>query len=352
MGNLNNKKILIVRLSAIGDTIHGLPVLNAIKRENPDVHISWLVEKESSFLLKENPFVDKLFIFDKSGLKKNGLSFDSLSLMKGLVSSLKKEQFDIAIDLQGLFKSGLLTALSGAKRKIGFKGTREFAEFFLNERVDAGKIFDDNEHVIEKNMKLARHLGIKDLSVGYCLPLISEDIKTKIDDILCFADSTKKIVAIIPVTTWQTKFWPEEHWRELLTYLNPKFNVVITGIEKDLPYISSITDHLPDDSFTNLAGKTSLLDLIELFSRIDIVIGVDTGPLHLAVATETPQVISILGPTSAKRNGALGHKNLYTDLSCQPCHKKKCALEPEKAILCMKTLKPERVIETVESFLD
>src|SRR3989339_471254 len=138
MGNLNNKKFLIVRLSAIGDTIHGLPVLNAIKRENPDVHISWLVEKESSFLLKANPCVDKLFIFNKSGLKKNGVSLASINLIKELILSLKQEQFDIAIDMQGLFKSGLLTALSGAKRKVGFKGTREFAEFFLDERVDVG----------------------------------------------------------------------------------------------------------------------------------------------------------------------------------------------------------------------
>lgn len=352
MGNLNNKKILIVRLSAIGDTIHGLPVLNAIKRENPDVHISWLVENESSFLLKANPCVDKLFIFNKSGLKKNGVSLASINLIKELILSLKQEQFDIAIDMQGLFKSGLLTALSGAKRKVGFKGTRELAEFFLNERVDVGKIFDDNEHVIEKNMKLAGYLGIKDLSVGYCLPVISEDIKTKINEILCFADSNKKTVVLIPSTTWETKFWPKQHWRDLLTYLTPKFNVIITGIEKDLPYIASITGHLSENSFVNLAGKTTLLDLIELFTSIDMVIGVDTGPLHLAVATEKPRVISILGPTSARRNGALGHHNLYVDLPCLPCHKKKCSLDSKDNLLCMKNLKPATVIETIETLIN
>ncbi|MGD9581390.1 MAG: glycosyltransferase family 9 protein [Vampirovibrionia bacterium] len=351
MSDLTNKKILIVRLSAIGDTIHGLPVLNAIKRQFPDVHVSWLVEKESSFLLKDNPFVDKLFIFDKTTLKTAGVSFASFKQIKNLIYSLKQERFDIAIDLQGLFKSGLLTALSGAKRKIGFKGTREFAEFFLNERVDAGKIFDHNEHVIEKNLKLAEHLGIEDLSVNYCLPVISEDIKTRINNILCFNDSTKKTVVIIPATTWQTKFWPKEHWQNLLKYLEHKVNIVITGTNTDISYIEDITKPLSEGSYLNIAGKTSLLDLIELFYRTDIVIGVDTGPLHLAVASEKPEVLAILGPTSAKRNGALGHKNIHLSLDCQPCHKKKCPLNESEQIKCMNNIDPAQIIDIIEPLL-
>lgn len=351
MESLNNKKILIVRLSAIGDTIHGLPVLGAIKREYPGVKVCWLVERESSFLLQKNPLLEKVFIFEKNKFKKTGFSLKAFQEFKCLVKSLKAEQFDITIDLQGLFKSGLLTALSGAKRRIGFKNTREFSEYFLSERVDIGNIFDHKEHVIQKNMKLAEYLGIKDLTIEYPLPGVDEKIKERINLLLKDINPVLPLIGIIPATTWASKFWKEEYWQQLLQQLTGKANIIFTGIEKDNPLINRITEKLPSESYINLVGKTTLFDLIELFSRLDIVIGVDTGPLHLAVSVNKPDIIAILGPTSATRNGAFGHRNLVSDLPCQPCHSKKCPNDLPALMQCMDALTPERVFEEVEKLL-
>lgn len=347
MSNLNNKKILIVRLSSVGDTVHSLPVVNAIKREFPHAEISWLIEKESSFLIEKNPLVEKVFIFDKKYLKKHICSLKTLKTITDLINCLRSEHFDIAIDLQGLFKSGLLTGLSGATRKIGFKNTREFAEFFLNERVDIGNIFDDTEHIIEKNLKIAKYLGIKDLCIGYPLPVTPADTKEQVDSLLSDINPSLPTVVIIPATLWKSKHWLETHWNELLSSFTDKYNVIITGTEKDLPLINRIIHNLDSRLFINLAGKTNLLDLLELFSHVDLVIGVDTGPLHIAVAANKPKIIGIFGPTSPKRTGALGHKNLCTGFECQPCHQKTCHLRGDKYMRCMSYLNPQTVLDQV-----
>ncbi|MEW5821587.1 MAG: glycosyltransferase family 9 protein [Cyanobacteriota bacterium] len=351
MTDLNNKKILIIRLSAIGDTIHSLPVLGAIKEAFPQAKVSWLVEKESAFLLQNNPLLDKVFIFEKDYLKNQVISIKSINHFKCLISSLKKENFDIAIDIQGLFKSGLLTYLSDAKRKIGFKHTREFAEYFLNERVDIGKVFDNNEHVIEKNLKLAEYLCVKGYKLSYPLPDTPEEVKNKVTLLLENINPELKTVVIIPSTTWQSKLWNKVYWKEIIEYLSDKVNIILTGTKADQSLNNEITFNIDNKSFINLAEKTSLLDLIEIFSRSDIVLGVDTGPIHLAVATEKPKVIAISGPTSAIRNGAYKHINLHTSLQCQPCHKKFCILDGKDYMKCMNNLKPEEVINVINQLI-
>lgn len=347
MENINKSKILIVRLSAIGDTIHSLPIAAALKNSYPDICIHWLVEPEQGFLLKDNPIIDKVIIFDKNSYKKQGICFNTLKNISKLISNLKKERYDIAIDLQGLFKSGILTWLSSAKRKIGFKNTREFAEFFLSECINAGNMFDESEHVIQKNLKLAQYLGATDTSIRFILPNIPENVNNKVDSLLNKINTNLPTMAILPATLWKSKHWPIKYWQELLKKLENKVNLIIIGSHKDMILANEITQNLQTETLYNLSGKTNLIDLIEIFNRTDIVIGVDTGTMHLAVATGKPKVISILGPTSAVRNGAFEQVNLYHQLSCQPCNKKICPLKNNNYMLCLNSIKPETVFNEV-----
>ena len=344
MDNINKNKILIIRLSAIGDTIHSLPVIAALKKSFPDTSIHWLVESESAFLLENNPIVDKVIIFDKNLYKKLGFCLKTIISVIKLLSDLKKEHYDIAIDIQGLFKSGIFTWLSSAKRRIGFKNTRELAEYFLTERIDTGNIFDESEHITQKNLRLAEYLGAENVSVNFVLPIIPDEIKNKVDSLLFNINPNLPTMAILPATLWKSKHWPITYWQQLLKYLENKVNLIIIGSQKDLTLANEITQYIQPDNLHNLTGKTNLIDLIEIFNRTDIVVGVDTGTLHLAVATGKPKIISILGPTSAIRNGAFGQVNLYSQLPCQPCNKKICPLKNNNYMLCLKSIKPESVL--------
>lgn len=152
-------KILIVRLSALGDVIHGLPCAARLKEAIPGVELTWLVEKPSSDVLFGNPAVDRVILFPKKEWKqqlrtiKGALSLPSATL--GFASELQKHKFDAAIDLQGLLKSALLTVASGAPRRFGFKTGREGADLFLSDKLDVGDYFAHNVHVVDLNLRLA-----------------------------------------------------------------------------------------------------------------------------------------------------------------------------------------------------
>lgn len=347
MDNLNNKKILMVRLSSIGDTVHSIPVACAIKNAFPDAQIHWLVEPESAFLLKNNKIIDKIFIFNKKEFKKSGLSINIIKQIKDLSLLLRNEKYDLAIDVQGLLKSALLTWASGAKRKIGFKNTRELAHIFMDEKVDAGNLFDPDEHVIIKNLKLAEHLGITNLDINYSLPEIPEESKNKIDSLLKDTNKSLPNVVLLPATLWKSKHWKEEYWQELVAYLAERANVIISGTIKDKELISKIKENTTKNIY-DISGETELIDLIPLFNRSDLVIGVDTGPIHIAAAVQKPKIITIMGPTSTKRTGVIGQINLCANLECIPCNKKTCPLEGDKYMRCMEMLTPEIVIEAIE----
>jgi heptosyltransferase-1 len=349
---LNDKKILIVRLSSIGDTIHGLPLLSAIKRYYPSARVSWLVEKPSSLLLMNNPLLEKVILFDKEKYKQNWSNPKTLNEFQQFIKNLQAEEFDLAIDLQGLFKSGILTLLSGAPRRIGFKHTRELTSFFYTEKLNAGPHASNSEHIILKNLKLASYLDIPEISVSYPLPPISEQTIEKVATLLKDLQPGLQTVTLIPATLWKSKHWQTEYWQEIINTLAGKTNIILTGTAEDQHLINTITQNLRDNQYINLAGKTILTDLIEVFRHSDLVIGPDTGPLHLAVATSKPAVIAIMGPTSAVRTGALGHTSLTSDLTCIPCNKKSCPLAAEDYMQCMKKLKPEKVLSSINEILN
>jgi heptosyltransferase-1 len=344
MENLNDKKLLIIRLSSIGDTIHGLPVLSAIKQTYPQARVSWLVEKESSFLLQGNPLLDKVFIFDKESLKKGGISLKTMLAARDLISTLRKEHFDIAIDLQGLLKSGILTYLSGARRRTGFKNTRECSEIFLTEKIDAGNLFAPDEHIILKNLKLAEYLGARDYNITYPLPPETTETRQKLDNLLKALNPELPVVILIPSTLWKSKLWLTSYWQELVSFLTGKTNIIFTGSQKDTPLIKEITDNIDSKYFIDLTGKTSLVDLPGLFRRANLTIGVDTGPIHIAVAAEKSEIIAIMGPTAAGRTGPINHTSMSADLPCIPCNKKQCPLPSKHYMQCMKSITPDKVI--------
>jgi len=342
-------KILIVRLSAIGDVVHSTPILHSLRRKFPDAYIAWAIEDKSSDILINNPLVNKVFVFPKQQWKKRGFNIKNLWEFFSIIKEVRKENFDIAIDLQELFKSAIIAFLSGAKRKIAHAGTREFASIFVNEKLPAHNNFDPNKIIIERYLEPAAYLDAPVNEILFSLPPVSQDAINHIDKLLENINKNNEIIIFSPATIWHSKHWLEEYWAELLEKLSPDYNVIFTGTEKDKELIEKIVSKSKTDNYLSLAGKTNLFELIELFNRAKYLIAPDTGPAHIANATQKPSIIMLFGPTGFRRTPPYGEKHtaLAAELPCQPCFKRRCP-RTDNNMECIKKLTPDKILEFIK----
>ena len=343
MLNINDKdKILIVRLTALGDCIHTIPLACAIKKQYPNIFIGWAVSEKCKDIIINNPIIDKVHLIPKNNKK----AYNSV------IREIKDENYTVSIDSQELLKSAWVSFLSGAKYKLAHDKSREFSHFFANKKLQAIPLFDNSRHVIERNLDFARFLGINNPIVDFVLPETTQEDLKYVENLLKSTDMTKPTVTIAPATTWVTKYWKKEYWAEVLNFLNDKVNIIFTGSQADKNYVKEIIELTKNVNCIDLTGQTNILQLKTLFEKSDIVITPDSGSAHLAAVTKKPIVITLFGATSNIRNGAFGEKhfNLTANLQCQPCNKKVCKYTksvPE----CIKALKPQLVIEKLQSIL-
>jgi len=314
------RNILIVKLSAIGDVIHALPVAHALKQQFPTSKLTWIVEKPAYPLLTMNPHIDEILVFDKpkfrtmAGFIKHGPDISRL---------LKSRHFDLVLDLQGLFKSAALAWLSGARKKIGYCDMRELS--WLVSKPTCG--VHRNGHVIERYLDVARYLGCKVTKPQFCLEPSEQDIK-EIDCILAASGLNPDLpyVVLAPGTNWQSKCWPAKYYADLATALTRKFKhqIVLIGSPQDDERAKLIQNHA-DTPIINLIGKTTLKQLACVLQKSKLFIGGDTGPLHLAAAMGA-RTVALFGPSDADRNGPYGDKHVVIrkNLTCSPCFKRNC----------------------------
>lgn len=347
------KKILILRLSAIGDTIHTLPLAYALKKTYPDCKIGWVVEDKAQLFIKDNPLIDKCFVIPKKEWAKRGLSIDLAKDFLRITDEINAENYDVVIDTQQLYKSAMFLPLLKIKRKITLSGGREFSGLFSNEIVPAShKLFDPDYHVVKRNLELAEYLGADASEVKFVLTESSKALKEKVSTLLSGIDSSKKTIVISPATTWGNKHWRPSYWSEVINWLGSSVNLVFTGMDCDLPLIDSILGGTSCVNPIVIAGKTNLEELAEVFRRADVVVSPDSGSAHIAWAVSKPYVVTIFTATAEKRNAPFG-ENCYVlapDLPCHPCMKRKCRLKGDKNI-CTEAVKPETLINILKPIL-
>lgn len=345
------KKVLILRLSAIGDTIHTLPVVNALKAAYPDCHIGWVVEDKAALFVEKHPNVDKCYILPKKLWKKRGLSPENVKEFFDIIKDINSEHYDIVLDTQQLFKSAILLPFLNIKRKITLSGGREFSGLFSNEKVKAShELFNPDYHVVKRNLELAEYLGANAENIEFKLAPPSEEVQNRVNTLLFSLNPDKKNVVISPATTWKNKHWDEDCWREVLSYLESRANLIFTGTENDLPLIERISNGI--NGGVILAGKTNLEELACVFSRADVVISPDSGSAHIAWAVEKPFVITIFTATAAGRNAPFGDNCacVHPEISCYPCMKRKCKLKTDKN-LCCHSVSAEKIVKILKNVL-
>jgi lipopolysaccharide heptosyltransferase I len=295
-------RILIVRLSAIGDVIHGLPVLCALREARPNAFLGWVVEGRAGELLDGHPALDVLIRVPRQWWK-------SPRELWRLRRRLRKLEFDTTIDLQCLTKSAAVAWLSGARRRIGKSGPdgRELSRWFHNELVAPS-----GEHVIEHYLSLLRPLGIESPAVRFELPQRAKDAVVVDQFLDANRLSAAKIAILNPGAGWPSKVWPAERYGELAQRLASDHglaSVAVWGVPEELPMAEKIVRSSGGQA--TLAPPTSMTELATLCRRADLFVGSDTGPMHLAVAVGTPSV-SLHGPSRAEWCGAYGpqHRRL------------------------------------------
>jgi len=303
-------RIAILKLSALGDVIHALPVAHALRRRFPDAHLAWIVEAREALLLRDHPDLDNVISVDtrkwRRDLRSPGRAGEVGADLLGLIRRLREDRFDVAIDLQGLIKSGILTALTGARFRIGFGWARcreALSACFTNVRVVPPP---SRIHVVDQYLALLEPLGVRDPQPWFHLPS-SPEAEERIDEF--FGEqglkSRDRLVALNPGAGRPEKRWSLAHFRVLAERLSVEVGarVVLLWGPGEEALVREIAEGLTVHPI--LAPRTSLIELAVLLRRSALMVGGDTGPLHLAAALGIP-TLGLYGPTPGRRNGPYG----------------------------------------------
>lgn len=337
------RNILVVKLSAIGDVIHSLPVSYALKETFPQAKITWVVEPPAYDILSNNPYIDRIIGFEKK-------KFKSLrGFMKEIgpfAKEIQQVKYDAAIDLQGLFKSAAIAWLSKAPVKLGCANMREFSD-----KVSQPVIGPNAQgHIVERYLDVVRALGCRVDQVEFPLVVTEKeaDLAEKIAE-QAGLQLQKPYVVLAVGTNWPNKRWPTKFYAELSDWLYNKniIPVLIGGGVVDSRLAGEIAAQAEIPPI-DLVGKTTLKQLAHVLKKAQAVVGGDTGPVHLAAGMKIPTVM-LMGPTDANRNGPYGQLENALEVSydCKYCWKRKCP----KDIDCLEGIAPARVFAKLEEIM-
>ncbi|MFN0085782.1 MAG: glycosyltransferase family 9 protein [Blastocatellia bacterium] len=319
-------RILIVKLGSIGDVVHTLPALAALRRGMPDAHIAWAVERGGAAkLLEGNPCLDEVIELDMRGWRKSLTNVETQTEIRKAMRRLRNGGFEISLDFQGLMKSATVARLARVPRRIGFskEGLREPASaLLLTERVNA----DDCGHVIRKNLQLVARLGC-DVSGEYEFPLrLSEQEREYAE---AWAGRLGGDFAILnPGGGWPTKLWGAAGFAEIADRLFERRAIrsAVTVGPGEEPMAQAIVEGARTGAA--VAVDATLKQFFALAGRARLFLGGDTGPMHLAAAARAP-IVAIFGPTSAERNGPFDPDDVIVerlDLDCRAdCYRRSCS---------------------------
>lgn len=345
-------KVLIVKISALGDVVHALPVLKYLKRSSPEIEIHWLVEQAFAAVLNGHPDIDQVHALDLKKWRKQGLS-TVLKEGAGALKSLRRQRFDVAIDLQGNCKSGFFTFSCGAPKRYGFAKDQVSEWPNLMATTDRIPSASDSVHISDQLLDIVKAVVPGgDYQPGEQVLFVTDEPMQRLQANLAELDIAPRSYAVLHYgTTWPAKFWSVDSWKELANRLidDQHLRCVLTwGNDKERA--------VAEDIATATSGRAviwprqSLEDLAALLSRAAVAIGGDTGPVHIAAALDTPTV-SFYRASDGRRSGPRGDKHicLQSTMGCSPCWMKREICEWDRE--CMATISVDAVCDAVYSVM-
>ncbi len=337
----------MVKPSALGDVVHALPVVATLKRRYPEIPLDWLIEEEAAPLVDGHPAVAGLVVSGRRRwlrqLRHPAELGAALGEMRALLQELRRRRYDVVLDLQGLLKSALYVAAAGAPLRVGLADAREGAGWVLTHRVPVPL---QPVHAVERYLALAAAVDAREAVRDFTIPLGARDLAAAQE---LLAGLQRPVVVIHPAARWGTKLWEAERWRTVAVSLaGDGAGVVVTGGPADVTMAAAICDGL-QPAPRSLAGRISLKALAAVLRSADLMITVDSGPMHIAAAMGTP-VLALFGPTDPARTGPLGRgRVLRRTLPCSPCLQRRCRIAETRR--CMRDIEAGDVLAAARELL-
>jgi lipopolysaccharide heptosyltransferase I len=337
-------RTLIIKPSSMGDIVQALPVLTALREAHPEAHVAWLVARPFAGLLEGHPRLNELILFDRHRFGQLATSVGATGDFLKFLEDLRRRKFTLTIDLQGLFRSGFLSSVTGAPDRVGFKAAREMAGLFYTLKVSTlGEV-----HAVDRYMAMARALGLAEPKATDHLP-VHEEARAAVRRRLAEegVDAGEPVLVVSAHARWETKQWPADRFAQVIALAHAKLGaravLVGSGAAADLSrqVIQAATAARPVD----WVNRTSLAELVALIADARAMVTNDSGPMHVAAAVNTP-VVAIFGPTHPDRTGPYGpgHRVISQQAACSPCFRRQCLFaNGPQALCCMKNVAAEEV---------
>jgi lipopolysaccharide heptosyltransferase I len=325
-------RVLLIKPSSFGDIVQSLPVLAALKRAWPDAAIDWAIKRQWAELIEDHPLLHRVMPFP-----------GAVSDVWRCGMSLRRQKYELVIDLQGLLRSALCAMMTGCSTRAGFADSREGSSWCYSHRVvvSAGLI-----HAVDRYLDLVRQLGVAtDRNVTFPLPERFNE-RDWADRLWAREnlEPSQTIGVLHPTARWKTKRWPAERFARLADQLSEDgVRVILVGGSAEVDVTNEVRRQMKHDAL-NLGGATTLRQLAALLRRANLLVTNDSGPMHLAAALGTP-VVALFGPTDPRRVGpyGAGHLVLRKGVDCSRCSRDRCARDGA----CMRAIEVDEVAAAV-----
>lgn len=375
------ERILLIKLSAIGDVIHTVPLLHALRARYPTARIDWLAKPTPAAFLRGLPGLDRVLVYGENQTEAPRYNWDGVTHFARLIrdhrflsmlADLRAARYDLVIDMQGQMRSGFVAMVTGAPVRIGFdrprpavfeaegkalppgtigrawKGAREGSWLAYTHVVPLPTLA---LHAVDRYLRVGTLLGFETTSPDFTLPPRpeAEAIVERLLREVCGAGAAAPVV-IAPAALWETKRWRPESFaavaRHFLALGRP---VLLVGAPGEVAECDHIAAMAPGAQV--LAGRTSLADLAALLARAGVILTNDSGPMHLAAALGRP-VIAVFGPTHPVWVGPYGRPDSVrrAGTACSPCYLRDLSRCPHDHA-CMREVAPQTVIAAMEAAL-
>jgi lipopolysaccharide heptosyltransferase I len=365
------ERILLIKPSALGDVVHTLPVLVKLRARYPDARIDWLITPENADLVSHHPDLSSTILFPRKAYSHFGRDWSATVGLFRMFSAIRRNRYDLVVDLHGQFRSAVFTLVSGAAVRVGFDrprgrteaegtgrppgapgrhgwtGAREGSWIAYTHRIPIPTL---DVHAVDRYLWLAPLLGLDDRPPDFRIHLPPQATRTIEELLRSHRLARKPLAVLVPGTIWETKHWHVEGFAQVARHLiESGQEVVVAGTNPDRPRSQAIIAACP--GVHDLSGQTTVAGLVALIRRAAICVTNDSGSMHVAVAVGSP-VVSVFGPTNPVWIGPYGrsHAVVRADVPCAPCYLRALRDCPNKHI-CMQNVTAAMVIERVERVL-
>jgi heptosyltransferase-1 len=332
----------------LGDVVRCLPILFGLRERFPRAHISWLVRPDCGAILKNNPQLDEIIEFDRQRWGQMVWKISAAGDFFRFLRKLRKKQYDLVLDLQGLFRSGFISFCSGAAERVGFAHARELAWFFYTHRIS---IPDEKEHVVDSYWRFAQYLGFGDMKKQFDIPVESE-VAHEVRKLLCENELTtdKPYLVMLVGGTECAKRWSPEKFALLADSVRNRYDIktVLLGAGGEERQAARKVLENGETEIIDLVDKTSLPQAVALMRYARLVVGNDSGPLHIAAALAVP-LVGLYGPTDPIVVGPYGQSDGVVQAGASQRRTQRYSPKPEHDI---DNITVDEVMQTVHKKLE